>query len=193
MNIQYSQLIRKSVGGYDPEKLFELALRKHCDQKYEEAFELYHLAAAMGDSDGLCNIAYCYLKGKGVGKDVELAMAYYQLAADKGNEGALKKLASIYKDGYDMIAPDYEKAVEYFKKSLKYRNSSLPQQYLEMAQAHMPGGRRDTDLSMAYAYLRAAFKTYEEETQYGIYEHQEEMKEIQAMMNQSCYDAYRDQ
>lgn len=185
--IQYRNIIRNKIGGYDLNKLFELALRKHCEQKYEEAFELYHLAAAMGDSDGLCNIAYCYLKGKGVTQDVDLAMAYYHLAADKGNEGALKKLASIYKDGYDVIAPDYDKAVEYYKRALKHRKGILPKKYIEMAKAHMPGGKKTLDLSMAYDCLNVALKTYEEGLQYGITDHEEDMEEVKALLSEPCF------
>lgn len=62
--------------------------RLYSDKKYEQAIYWWQKAADAGDSDAQYRLAFCYLKGDGVEKDVEKAVYWCQKAADAGNSGA---------------------------------------------------------------------------------------------------------
>ena len=62
--------------------------RLYSDKKYEQAIYWWQKAADAGDSGAQYRLAFCYLKGDGVEKDVEKAVYWCQKAADAGNSGA---------------------------------------------------------------------------------------------------------
>ncbi|XP_028315070.1 death ligand signal enhancer [Gouania willdenowi] len=55
---------------------------------YKEAFTCFLAAAQQGYNKAQFNTAVCYEKGRGVGRDREKALYYYQLAADGGHKQA---------------------------------------------------------------------------------------------------------
>lgn len=60
---------------------------------YQKAFDCFNKAADLGETDALYNLAVCYETGNGVKeKNARMAIAYYQMAADQGNQDAAKKL-----------------------------------------------------------------------------------------------------
>lgn len=70
---------------------------------YTEAVEYYHLAAAMGDSDAISNLGYCYLYGRNIEQNTSIALAYFHIAAGKDSIDALYKLGDIYsQDTWEM-------------------------------------------------------------------------------------------
>ena len=62
--------------------------RLYSDKKYEQAIYWWQKAADAGNSGAQYRLAFCYLKGDGVEKDVEKAVYWCQKAADAGNSGA---------------------------------------------------------------------------------------------------------
>ncbi len=62
--------------------------RLYSDKKYEQAIYWWQKAADAGNSAAQYRLAFCYLKGDGVEKDVEKAVYWCQKAADAGNSGA---------------------------------------------------------------------------------------------------------
>lgn len=78
------------------EKQVELARLLYSLKSYEEAFYWYEKAAALGEADGWNGMGCCYLKGKGVDKDEQLAIDYFEKAATKGSARAMCNLADYF-------------------------------------------------------------------------------------------------
>ena len=63
---------------------------------YAQAVEYYRLAAAMGNLNAVSNLGYCYLYGRDIEPDTELAISYFKTAAARGSVDAAYKLGDIY-------------------------------------------------------------------------------------------------
>ncbi|UZO03689.1 uncharacterized protein OCT59_024092 [Rhizophagus irregularis] len=61
------------------------------------AFELYHKAAELGDSQAQYNLAFMYKNGYGTTKDFDKATYWYRKSADQGHEDAHNKLYQLSK------------------------------------------------------------------------------------------------
>ena len=68
---------RKSVG----KRLYALALEKKGDS---EKFECLKKAAYHGNIDALIATGHCYEEGKGVSKNLKMALIYYKMAKENG-------------------------------------------------------------------------------------------------------------
>ncbi len=55
-------------------------------QNLKKAYLYYKMAAENGFATAQVNLAECYKKGKGVEKDLDEAIYWYQKAAKQGNE-----------------------------------------------------------------------------------------------------------
>lgn len=84
-------------------------------QKYEEVnVDDLKEKADKGDVEALLDLAYLYLYGdKNTAIDYNLALSYYQKAADKKNAVALNNLGSLHFNGIGTPV-NYAKAIEYF-------------------------------------------------------------------------------
>ena len=73
----------------------KLAFLLHSGQKFEEAFRYHALAADQGFTTAEHNLGYCYLTGKGTEVDLGKARYWFERAAAKGHEKAIKSLADL--------------------------------------------------------------------------------------------------
>ena len=94
----------------------------YSDKKYEQAIYWWQKAADAGDSTAQYRLAFCYLKGEGIEKDVEKAVYWWQKAADAGDSDAQNSLAFRYFKG-DGVEKDVEKAVYWWQKAADAGNS----------------------------------------------------------------------
>jgi TPR repeat protein len=67
----------------------------------EVAFYYFEMAANLGDLDAMNDLAFCYLHGRGVRKDVFRAAKYYRMAAKQGQ--GLVGNSWIWKKKYDIV------------------------------------------------------------------------------------------
>jgi hypothetical protein len=65
------------------------------EEKFEEAFRYYALAANQGYNHAENNLACCYMDGAGTEVDLGKARYWFERAAAKGNEKAIKSLARL--------------------------------------------------------------------------------------------------
>jgi hypothetical protein len=65
------------------------------EKNYEEAFRYWALAADQGDTRGENNVGCCYRDGEGTEVDLGKARYWFELAAAKGHEEAIKSLAYL--------------------------------------------------------------------------------------------------
>ena len=96
--------------------------RLYSDKKYEQAIYWWQKAADAGDSGAQYRLAFCYLKGDGVVKDIEKAVYWWQKAAGAGDSDAQYRLAFCYLKG-DGVEKDVEKAVYWCQKAADAGNS----------------------------------------------------------------------
>lgn len=65
------------------------------EQNHQLAFELIGRAAGKNDMDSQAQLGFMYANGYGVSKDIAKAKHWYALAAEKGDNFAIKKLAEL--------------------------------------------------------------------------------------------------
>jgi TPR repeat protein len=72
-----------------------LAVLLDSQEKHEEAFRYYALAADQGHTRGEYNLGCCYRDGEGTEVDLGKARYWFERAAAKGHEGAIEVLADL--------------------------------------------------------------------------------------------------
>lgn len=83
----------------------------------EEKAKWFLKAADSGDNVAQSNIAYYYLMGIGVEKDIVLALQYYEKSANSGYEVAMYKLGNIYKNG-EFVECDGSKMKYWYERAI---------------------------------------------------------------------------
>lgn len=94
----------------------------------KEAVEWYRKAAAQGNAAGEFGLGQMYLKGEGVEKDAEKALAYMRLAAEKNNLLAVVMMMNAYRTGIMGLEPDSDKADEWEAKVVELSPGYVPAQ-----------------------------------------------------------------
>lgn len=131
---------------------------------------------------------------RSIPRNMDLAIAYFRLAASHDDIDALYKLGSIYKSGMDGIKGDAEMPLYYYRKAIsviehtldnKYLYSSL---YFSVAKELMPNGMLRCDLQTAYTYLNTAKIGYKLEEKEGISYHKSAYEEVLKTMDDPCFD-----
>lgn len=87
------------------------------EKSYEMAVKLYSDAYECRDWLAFGRLSRLYAEGLGVTKDVDKARTMLQLAAEKEDPEACGRLGECYEYGELGIGKDYEKAVEWYRKS----------------------------------------------------------------------------
>lgn len=95
MAIDYTKELRDFIALGDGKEVLRLAMDAKNKGNTETALDLFHLAAGMGESDALFEIASIYVEGNGIPKDLELGLSYYRMAKEKGNARAEKALSDL--------------------------------------------------------------------------------------------------
>lgn len=79
----------------DPDSLVLAGDNLYKSQKYDEAFKFYLRAAETGNMKAQLNTAAMYYEGKGIEKNIEEALDWYQKASDQGSWEARIKIHEI--------------------------------------------------------------------------------------------------
>lgn len=170
-------------------------------EQYNEAVMYYQLAAAQGDEDisgqAASNLGYCYLYGRHQKANPQLAIAYFQIAANSDNSYALYKLGDIYEHGDKYgIESDSELAIFYYKKAEEaigsYYRWHHPSLCYALARARMPEGILATDIEEAYKCLKDAKRGYEKSVEDNFEKHAPYLKEVNKLLEMSIFDKYRE-
>ncbi len=109
--------------------------------RYDVALEELSPIAEDGDAEAQYLLGQIYEQGLGGGKDVELALKWYQIAADQGHEGALKALNRIKPD--TLMSTNKSDEQQYNEE----KNSDLANRY-QMGWDALNSGELDTALSI---------------------------------------------
>ena len=76
------------------------------EQSYQQAAELYELAARQGEATAQYNLGVMYANGQGVDQSYERAAEYYEAAARQGNASAQYNLGNRYYNGQGVEQSD---------------------------------------------------------------------------------------
>ena len=199
MSVHLTNADLAAVAASDHEYLNQKGAKYYAAQDYGTAIEYYRLAAAMGNTDSVSNLGYCYMYGRSIPKNMSLAMAYFRAAAGRGCIDALYKLGSIYKYGADGIAPDAELSLYYYlqaKAAIDHAyvpREDYPSLCYSLAQEMMPGGQMMGDLRSAYHYLQDARLGFELELENGITYHQNTLTAVLQLLEQPCFSQFADE
>ena len=84
-----------------PESLRQLAInhehgRAGVKQDYQQAFQLYCRAALKGDVESSYNIGFMYFNGRGMKRDLGVAIYWFKQAAEAGDKYAVNMLGRYY-------------------------------------------------------------------------------------------------
>ncbi len=79
-------------------------------QDYREAYRLYCLAAIQGDKDAVFSIGWLYFNGRGVPRDLEIAVGWFQRAANMGSQHG-----QMMSKRFENVSPQTDKSCPIFK------------------------------------------------------------------------------
>lgn len=65
--------VKIAIENNDSNKILTAGADYYRDEDYENAFKYYNLAASMGNKQAMSNLGYCYLYGRSIEKDEEMA------------------------------------------------------------------------------------------------------------------------
>ena len=86
------------------------------DQSYQQAAELYGLAATQGDTGAQYNLGIMCHQGQGVDQSYERAAEYWEAAARQGHDNAQYNLGAFYANGQG-VEQSIETSREWFMKA----------------------------------------------------------------------------
>lgn len=132
---------------FDPE---ELLMHK---------FDTLLAEASAGDAKAQTAVGICYLEGKGVEHDYELAMQWFQKAAKQHDSSAESYIGLMYSEGIG-LKRDYVSALEWYEKSAA-QNDAKGFNGIGLLYYRGKGIKRDYTTAMGY-FQRAAGLGYAE-------------------------------
>lgn len=87
------------------------------------AKRLFKIAAVLGSSEALFNLAEQAFYGKGVAINPVLAIDYYEQACESGISCAAQALGALYERGDEGVPVDHVKAVAWYKRGIDEQDS----------------------------------------------------------------------
>ena len=90
-------------------------------QSYQQARELYELAATQGEADAQYTLGVMYYKGQGVDQSDEKAAEYFEAAARQGHAMAQYSLGGLYANGQG-VEQSFETARAWWMKAAEQGN-----------------------------------------------------------------------
>lgn len=176
------------------------------EDTYYKSVEYYRLGSAMGDPQATSNLGYCYLYGRDIKADTELAIAYFTIAANQGNIDALYKLGDIFGSNKWKVK-DKEKSAYYYQKAAivllekkfhpeacivwEYYVRNYPSLCFALARELLPDGGLFTDIELSYQFLKHAEIGYKKAIEFGSTMYEESYKNVLKCLNKKEYNSIR--
>ena len=102
--------------------LYSYAWDMYIAGNYMEAFDAFKKLYDFEHAEATYMLGIMYLYCYFIGVDYSKAIAYLQLAGERGYSPAFRELVKLYRDGYE-IEPDNQKAIEYERKVSDYEKN----------------------------------------------------------------------
>lgn len=197
----------KALEYKDSDYLLNKGAELYKEDTYYKAVEYFRLAASMGNDQAISNLGYCYLYGRDVEQNAELALFYFNLAAKKKNVDALYKLGDIH-DSNKWGLENKDLAIYYYQKAMSYifnydydvydvdcsiELNRYPSLCFALAREYFIGGSLKTDLLMSYTLLLKAKEAYEQELEEGFEPYREPYNKVVKMLKNKEYDSIKEE
>lgn len=95
---------------------------------YEEAVNMYSMAAERGDSDGMWRLGVCYMLGNGVTQNYAKAFELYQNAANNNNSEGQWHMGECYRYGRG-VSINIKEALKWYKKAAGQGHEKAKEMY----------------------------------------------------------------
>lgn len=132
------------------------------EEDNQKALYWYQRAAELENPDALNLLGAWYLHGMNVKQDLEKALKYLKLSAEKGNKYGQMNLALMYMVryyeagyGYTSVNADYPKAVFWLQKAA---DQGVPEALTEFGQMYQHGTYFEQDFDKAEFYYKKAIE-----------------------------------
>ena len=165
------------------------------DEDYKSAKEYYNLAIALGDIDATAELGELYLD---IEKEVDLALAYLQIAASSNSILAFYKLGKIYNEG-KFVEEDKELGHYYYSKALDELSNydedervKYPSLHLDIAKDIIENNESMESLFQAYDYLEIANDGFVFALNNGLSEYADKLKETQELLDSELFQEIKE-
>ena len=171
------------------------------EETYAQSVEYYRLASAMGNVHATSNLGYCYLYGRDIPVNVDLAIQYFRIAARNGDLDAIYKLGDIYsrdkwgKEDKEMSLYYYQIALDFLVEEFgtpHLYDEDLPLEYpslfFALGRESMPGGSMNTNLIFAYEWLKIAQKGYEIQIANGSDMYEDSLESVNKLLENDMFE-----
>ena len=155
------ELYRAAADRGDAVAQNKIAWLLHSEEKFEEAFRYYALAADQGYTHAEFNLGCSYRGGRGTEVDLGKARYWFERAAAKGYEKAIRELALVQNKIACSLYSEkkFEEAFRYF---VLAADQGFTEGEFNLGLCYRYGKGTEVDLGKArYWYERAAAKGYE--------------------------------
>lgn len=121
-------------------------------QSNEQAMDYFLRAAKLNHTNAMNQIAFSYLKGRGVEADDKKMLEWYERSAGLGNADAITNIGNIYAHGQG-VEKDFDKAKDYFFKAAEQGNANAMN---NLAYLYQNGFGVEKDEATAMEWLKKA-------------------------------------
>lgn len=139
-------------------RLFDKGLELYFAKKYDKCVNYFHKSALVGHPSSAFVLGECYLYGRGVEADKEMAKFYFEYAARKNHPGAICNLGDMY------LEEEPYRALDLY--NLAFVLSTLDHDALGVADSTLRLGKAlinlDEDLTDAYHLLNESLNAWTE-------------------------------
>ncbi len=118
-----------------------------------------------GDVNAQYKLGDMYLRGKGVERDLQKSIGWYEAAAKQGHVEAPVNLAAIYHNEEDGIPKDLRKALKWLKAAAR---EGHPEAQNRIGYMYYHGEEGLRDFQRAFQWFKAAAKQGHVEAQYSV-------------------------
>ena len=123
----------------------------------EEAVRWLKIGVLKGDTYCLDLLGYCYHMGDGVEQNNFKAKYYWELAEKKGSSSAQYNLGIFHENGW-AVHKNAKKALSYYKKNIKKKNSNKNNSLKGIARIYIDGAGVKKNLKKGIKYYKIAAK-----------------------------------
>ena len=151
-NLQEIEMYGESAG----EAAWQIGAFFYDNEDYGKAIEWYRKSAEEGYDRGIRNVGWCYDKGEGVEKNIDIAMEWYLKAYEMHGDyagWAANDIGLLY----DNEIKDYKKAIEWYQRGVELGNDYSMK---NLGIMYLYGTGVEKDMSKAMEWCRKAYEMH---------------------------------
>lgn len=203
-----SQTDLAAIEQFDSNHINNKGAKYYQEPTFYKAVEYYRLASAMGNIHAIANLGYCYLYGRDIEQNTDLAIAYLKIAALRKDVDAAYKLGDIYNNTKWGLF-DKELSIYYYRMAASLiindeweegyniawcsEFKRYPSLCFALGREMSVGGSLTTDVKCAYEYLKYAEYGYHLALTNGDSFYQKCYCDVAEMLESKQFDEVREE